>query len=233
MAVTMDERTQEIAQNLEVARARIAAACAAVGRTDSVTLIAVTKTFPASDIRRLAELGVTDIAENRDQEARAKYAECADLPLTWHMIGQLQSNKAASVMKWAGVVQSVDRIKLVQALDRATDVDHDVLIQVNLDDPPRPERGGVDPDGLMDLAFAVAASQHLRLKGLMAVAPLDGSPEGPFARLQELSTEVTGRWPQAGWISAGMSGDLESAIAHGATHVRLGGAILGTRDFVQ
>ncbi len=227
----MDERTHEIARNLDVVRARIDAACTAAGRTDPVTLIAVTKTFPASDVRRLVELGVTDVAENRDQEARVKRAECADLPLTWHMIGQLQSNKAASVMSWADVVQSVDRSKVVHALGRATDTVRDVLIQVNLDS--RPERGGVDPAHLMDLASDVAAAPHLQLKGVMAVAPLGESPEPAFARLYELSSLVQAQWPHARWISAGMSGDLEAAIAHGATHVRLGGAILGTRDFVQ
>jgi len=229
----MDDRTAELAENLALVRARIDSALTAAGRSDSVTLIAVTKTFPADDVRRLASLGITNVAENRDQEARSKHRECADLDLTWHMIGQLQSNKASSVTSWADVVQSVDRVKLVHALDRAAGAELDVLIQVNLDDPPRTDRGGVHPDALNDLVHEVTTSQHLRLKGLMAVAPHDERAPEAFERLHELSGGVRAICPDATWISAGMSGDLEAAIAHGATHVRLGGAILGSRHLVQ
>jgi len=232
----MDERTAMIATNLEQVRARIDAACASAGRTDPVTIIAVTKTFPADDVHRLVELGIHNVGENRDQEAREKKEACAGLPLTWHMIGQIQTNKAASIMSWANVVQSIDRSKVIAALDKAALARTDVLIQVNLDEPARPDRGGVDPGHLLALADEVAASRNLRLKGLMAVAPYPEPASGlapAFARLQELAQLVRRDHPEATWISAGMSGDLEQAIAHGATHVRLGGAILGTRPTVQ
>lgn len=226
------QRRAELASNLDAVRARIARACEGAGRDPAaVTLIAVTKFFPASDIDLLAELGVVAIGENRDQEASAKLADVtARAELEVHFIGQVQSKKAGSVVGYADVVQSVDRPKLVTALDRAAQVAGrvtDVLVQVNLDDAPG--RGGVDPQGARALADLVAATQHLRLRGVMAVAPLGADPDPAFALLHEVARGLRQEHEGADWVSAGMSGDLEAALAHGATHLRVGSAILGTR----
>ncbi|GAA1144469.1 YggS family pyridoxal phosphate-dependent enzyme [Nocardioides aquiterrae] len=230
-------RRDEIAAGLETVRSRIAAACADAGRgPDEVRLVVVTKFFPASDVRILADLGVTDVGENRHQEAQAKAAECADLGLTWHFIGGLQSNKAAAVAAYADVVESVDRAKLVSGLDRGAQArDHavDVLLQVSLDPPGREGRSGVDPDGLAALGAAVAQAGMLRLRGLMAVAPLGEDPASAFARLAGIRRDFLADHPDATWLSAGMSGDLEHAVRAGATHVRIGSAVLGSRPQVQ
>jgi len=226
-----EERRSELASNLIRVRDRIIDACTSVGRDPGdVTLVVVTKFFPASDVRLLAGLGVGHVGENRHQEAVAKRAECRDLPVTWHFIGQLQSNKAAAVGGWADVVQSVDRARLLAPLSRAA---HDrgrtldVLVQVSLDEDAG--RSGVAPEEALPLVLEVAAAQELRLRGVMGVAPLDGNPAGAFERLAEVADEVRNRVPSATWLSAGMSGDLEAAIAAGATHVRVGTAVLGNR----
>lgn len=230
-------RAEELAARLSRVRERIATACAAAGRDPAeVSLIVVTKYFPASDVRLLAGLGVTDVGENRHQEAEAKAAETSDVPVTWHFIGGLQSNKAAAVARYAGVVHSVDRRKLVGALDRGAAARGgvvDVLLQVSLDPPGREGRAGADPADLAPLAAAVQAADHLRLRGLMAVAPLGEDPEAAFARLAEVRADFVADHPDATWLSAGMSGDLEAAIAGGATHVRVGTAVLGSRPAVQ
>ena len=238
-----DERRAEIAAGLAAVRARIEAARERAGRRDDVALVVVTKTFPASDVGILAELGVVDVAENRDQEARAKRAACAmAASVRWHMIGQLQRNKAGSVARWADVVESVDREEIAAALGRAAraaDRELDVLIQVNLDADPRPGRGGVVPHAAVDLAGAVADEPGLRLGGVMGVAPNPfgsdpaASADAAFARLEAVAARIRDTWPDADRISAGMSGDLEQAIAHGATQVRVGGAVLGARPAVQ
>jgi pyridoxal phosphate enzyme (YggS family) len=239
-----DERLAQVRAGLADVTARIERARIAAGRTDDVSLVVVTKTFPASDVDLLAALGVTDVAENRDQEARAKRLATgeAGAGLRWHMIGQLQRNKAASVARWADVVESVDRPELVAALGRAAAAENrtlEILLQVSLDRIVVPGRGGADPADVPALAAAVAAEPALALRGVMGVAPYpgaDGSPEGPgaaFARLQRVAAALRERWPQADRISAGMSGDLEEAVAHGATQVRIGGAVLGQRPRVQ
>jgi pyridoxal phosphate enzyme (YggS family) len=224
-------RAGELAGHLGSLRARLRAACATVGRDPAeITLIAVTKTYPASDVRLLAELGVTDVGENRDQEAAPKAADCADLPITWHFVGQLQTNKCRSVASYADVVHSVDRPRLVHALSAAAvgaGRDVGALVQVRLDD--RPGRGGADPQVVPDLAAAIAAAEGLRLLGVMAVAPLDDPPGPAFERLAGLAAQVAARHPGATWISAGMTDDLEEAIVWGATHVRVGTALLGRR----
>jgi pyridoxal phosphate enzyme (YggS family) len=237
MSSTPTTRRDEIAAGLHATRRRIADAATAAGRaTDEITLVAVTKFFPASDVRILAELGVTDVGENRHPEAGDKRAECGDLPLRWHFIGGLQSNKATVVGSYADVVESVDRAKLVTALDRgAHERSHevDVLLQVSLDPPGRPGRAGADPADLPALAGAVEAAGMLRLRGLMAVAPLDEDPRDAFARLAAIRADFVGERPDATWLSAGMSGDLEAAIEAGATHVRVGSAILGARPRIE
>lgn len=228
-----DARREELARNLSRVRVRIADACRRAGRDPAeLSLVAVTKFFPASDVDLLADLGVTAIGENRDQEASAKVAELRSrAALEVHFIGQLQTNKVGSVVTYADVVQSVDRPKLVAALDRAAGsrgVRPGVLVQVSLDEPP--DRGGVEPAGAQSLADQVAACRHLELRGVMAVAPLGGDPDAAFARLREVADRIQERHPGATWISAGMSGDLEAAVAHGATHLRVGSAILGSRQ---
>ena len=226
-------RRDEVEAGLARVRGRIARACADVGRApDEVRLVVVTKFFPASDVRLLAELGVTDVGENRHQEAEVKAAECADLHLTWHFIGGLQSNKAAAVASYAAVVESVDRLKLVGPLSRGAhqaDREVDVLLQVSLDPPGRPGRSGADPTDLAALAAEVEAAGQLRLRGLMAVAPLGEDPAEAFGRLREVRDRFLADHPAADWLSAGMSGDLEDAIRAGATHVRVGSAVLGSR----
>jgi PLP dependent protein len=229
-----DARTREIAANLAEVRERIATACAAAGREASeVALIAVTKTFPAADVRRLVALGVTDVAENRDQEARGKAAELAgEQGLRWHFVGRLQRNKVNHVVAYADVVHSVDRAELADALAasarRGRTGDLDVLVQVNLE-PDQEHRGGVAPDRLPALAEHVAGATGLRLAGLMAVAPLGADPEPAFAVLADLAARLRADHPAATMLSAGMSADLETAIAHGTTHVRVGTALLGGR----
>ena len=231
----MSERRDELARNLDRVRARIADACDRVGRSpDEVTLTVVTKFFPASDLRLLTGLGVRHVGENRHQEAEAKHAECADLGLTWHFVGGLQSNKAAAVARYADVVESVDRAKLLQGLAqgaRESDRPVDVLVQVDLDPDPAAGSGraGCAPGDVERLAEQVAATDGLRLRGVMAVAPLGTDPVPAFAKLVEIAALVRLVDPAATWVSAGMSGDLEQAVETGATHVRIGSAVLGSR----
>ena len=232
------ERRAEVEGNLAVVRDRIADACKAVGRSpDEVTLTVVTKFFPESDVRLLAELGIRDVGENRHQEAEEKAAASADLGLRWHFVGSLQSNKAAAVAAYADVVESVDRPKLLKGLSRGAnqrDALVDCLVQVNLDPPGDGRgRGGAAPDDVVPLAEAVALADGLRLRGVMAVAPLDVDPAPAFARLADLAAEVRTISPDATWISAGMSADLEAAITAGATHVRIGSAVLGPRPSLR
>lgn len=233
----MTSRASELAANLEGVRRRIRAACAAADRPgDDVGLVVVTKFFPASDVRVLADLGVTDVGENRHQEAEEKAAQCADLALRWHFIGGLQSNKAAAVAAYADVVESVDRVKLVGPLSRGAHArghEVDVLVQVSLDPPGADHRAGVAPADLADLAAKVQEAEGLRLRGLMAVAPLGEPPAEAFGRLAEVRSGFLRDHPAATQLSAGMSGDLEAAIACGATHVRVGSAVLGPRPAVQ
>ncbi|MFG3510987.1 YggS family pyridoxal phosphate-dependent enzyme [Streptomyces bobili] len=235
----MTDRKGELAANLAQVERRITAACTAAGRKrEEVTLIVVTKTYPASDVRILSELGVRHVAENRDQDAAPKAAACSDLPLSWHFVGQLQTNKVRSVVGYADVVQSVDRARLVTALSKEAErVGREVgcLIQVALDagESARGERGGVAPGGIAELAGLVAGAPGLRLGGLMTVAPLTGEYAGQqqaaFERLMDLSTDLRRAHPAANMVSAGMSADLEQAVAAGATHVRVGTAVLGVR----
>jgi len=225
-------------------RDRIARACAAAGRpSDAVTLVAVTKTYPASDVQLLAGLGVTDIGENKDQEARAKAHAVleAGVRVRWHFVGRLQRNKAGSVVTYADVVESVDSLRLVRALDesaqRHRDRPLDVLVQVSIDGDPA--RGGAVPDAadsehdLWRVADAVAAAGRLRLGGVMAVAPLEWDADAAFERLASLAARVASAHPGATAVSAGMSGDLEQAVAHGATHVRIGTSLLGMRKTLR
>jgi pyridoxal phosphate enzyme (YggS family) len=233
-----DARTAELAAALARVEDRVASACAGAGRSRAdLTLIVVTKTFPAADAVRLAGLGVRDLAENRDQEAGPKAAEvaAAGVDVRWHFVGQLQRNKARSVARYAHAVHSVDRASLVTALDRAAADEGrilDALLQVDLGgtaERPGTSRGGAAPAELAGLADAVAAASGLRLRGLMAVAPREADPAEAFARLAALASDLRRAHPEATWLSAGMSGDLEQAVAAGATHLRVGSAVLGSR----
>jgi pyridoxal phosphate enzyme (YggS family) len=226
--VTQDDRTRQLRENLEAVRKRIDAAASEAGRDPAgLTLIAVTKTFPAQDVARLAALGLSDFGENREPEARAKAAAVPDV--RWHFIGQLQRNKARSVASFADCVQSVDRSALVTSLQNAAERPLDVLLQVDLDREPAPGRGGVRPERLAELAGQVEAAANLRLRGLMAVAPLGEDPDVAYDRLTAIVAEFRAGFPYADVLSAGMSGDLESAVRHGATHLRIGTALLGGR----
>jgi pyridoxal phosphate enzyme (YggS family) len=233
----MSERRQEIAANLSAVQRRIDDACRKSGRDPGeVTLVVVTKFFPVSDIRLLVDLGVHDIGENRHQEAATKAAECEDLDVRWHFIGGLQSNKAAAVARYADVVESVDRLKLVRRLNEgAHERSHpvDCLLQVSLDPPGAEGRAGADPAELAGLASAVHQAGMLQLRGLMAVAPLGEDPAPAFDRLASIRSEFVAGHPDATWLSAGMSADLEHAVRAGATHVRIGSAVLGSRPEVK
>lgn len=243
-----DARRDELGIRLAQLRGRIAVACASAGRDPAgITLVAVTKTYPAADVARLVELGVPDIGENRDQDASVKAADLAaqGVPVRWHFVGHLQRNKCRSVVRYAEMVHSVDSVPLARALDRAAaahrDRPLDVLVQVSLDADL--ERGGavavgpagqVDPDvpperRLDEVAQELVGAEALRLRGVMAVAPLSWDPDSAFDRLADIADQLRQRVPAATLISAGMTADLEQAIAHGATHVRIGSALLGKR----
>ena len=226
------EGTQDsgLAERLAQARAGISRAASAAGRdAGEITLIVVTKFHPASLVRELAGLGVRDFGENRHQEAQEKAEALSDLDLRWHFIGQLQTKKARQAARYASAIHSIDRERLVDALDAAEDGDRviDAFVQINLTDDPG--RGGVAPEGIEALAERVLASQRLRLRGVMAVAPLEEAPERAFERLAGYSQRVRSLAPNADAISAGMTHDYAEAIAAGATHLRIGSAITGIR----
>lgn len=222
----------ELAERLAAVDAGIADAARAVGRDPShLTRIVVTKFHPISVVEELHRLGVRDMGENRQQEFSEKVAASKELQgLRWHFIGQAQSNKARAIRAAASVVHSVDRTKIADALDAAAsgeDPELDVLIQVNLTDDPG--RGGVDPAELERLAEHVIGCRTLRLRGVMAVAPLDEPPAAAFERLAGYAGRLRTIAPDASWISAGMTADYAEAIAAGATHLRIGSAITGPR----
>ncbi|HKC27328.1 MAG TPA: YggS family pyridoxal phosphate-dependent enzyme [Jatrophihabitans sp.] len=234
-----EHRRAELVTALGAVRARIAQACDDAGRDPrTVTLIAVTKTFPASDVAMLVRIGVTDVGENRDQDAAAKVADTAALledvpPPRWHFVGRVQSRKAKSVATYADVVHSVDRVEIAGKLADAVPAQRrplDVFIQVSLDADPG--RGGAAPDQVHELAAAITDRTQLRLRGVMAIPPLGTDPDEQFARLAQISQRLRETFPGADSISAGMSDDLEAAIRHGSTHVRVGTALLGRREQV-
>lgn len=236
-----DARTEELKARLEAVRRRISAAAVSAGREGNLpTLIVVTKFHPAEDIRRLAALGITDVGENRAQEAAAKAEQLAECGLAWHFVGQLQTKKAKSVLRYAAAVHSVDRPQLIDALAKAAEAERDTtgraplecFIQVSLEDDAGAHRGGAAPKDVGMLAERIAAAGSLNLAGVMAVAPL-GAPPGPaFERLAAVSAGLVSEHPAATAISAGMSQDLEAAILFGATHLRIGSDILGSRPAV-
>ncbi len=233
-----DDRVNELATKLARVEQRVQAACEAAGRSRAdVKLIVVTKTYPATDVQLLSGLGVTDVGEARHPEAGRKVAECvaAGLHLTWHFVGAVQTNKAANIARYADLVHSVDRLRLVHALDagaqRAERV-LDCLVQLDLDPSDRGrtgQRSGTSIANLPAVLTAVAAADWLRLRGVMTVAPPRSDPAESFDRLSALAAEMTAEHPAADLVSAGMSDDLEQAVAAGATHLRVGRAVLGER----
>jgi pyridoxal phosphate enzyme (YggS family) len=216
-----------LAERLETVRTAVADAAAVAGRSSGeITTVVVTKFHPASLVRELADLGVRDIGENRHQDAAPKAAELTDLDLTWHFIGQLQSNKVRAVLDYATVIQSIDRASIVNAI-AATGKSVDAFIQLNLTDDPR--RGGVVAADLAALVDDVLAVPSIRLRGLMAVAPLDEEPRRAFEMVRKASDRMLTQAPLASALSMGMSGDFREAILEGATHLRIGTAITGKR----
>ncbi|MET3951958.1 YggS family pyridoxal phosphate-dependent enzyme [Arthrobacter sp. UYEF36] len=236
-----DPRLEQLREGLATVRQRIDSAVAAAGRPDRPQLIVVTKFHPAADVRRLAALGITDVGENRDQEAAEKAAALDGLQLRWHFIGQLQSNKAKSVVKYAHAVHSVDRPQLAGALAKAMAAEQertgrsplDCFIQVSLDDDAGGHRGGALPADVPALAEKLAGAEGLHLAGVMAVAPFGADPVPAFEKLAELSARLAAVHPGATGISAGMSQDLEQAVRFGATHLRVGSDILGPRPALR
>ncbi|GAA4944183.1 hypothetical protein EV188_10574 [Actinomycetospora succinea] len=236
-----EERRGELADALAAVRGRVADAARAADRDPGeVGLLAVTKTWPASDVALLTDLGLAAFGENKEQEGAVKAAELADLrpdaAPRWHVVGRLQRNKARSLVRWAHVVESVDSPRLVDALESAAGKALDagervepleVLVQISVDADPG--RGGAPVDDVEELADRVAACEHLHLGGVMAVAPQDVAPEEAFATVWELAQRVRAAHPRAVTLSAGMSGDLETAVAYGSTCVRVGTALLGRR----
>jgi pyridoxal phosphate enzyme (YggS family) len=222
----MSSRSAEISANLQAITARIVSAAESAGRDpEEITLIAVTKTFPVSDVKILYELGIRDFGENRDQEGSVKFSE---LPgdSNWHFQGQIQSNKLKSIAAWADVIHSIDDISHARKLSSLVGA-KDIFVQVSLDGLPG--RGGVNPEQLLDFLAEVTALANLKVRGLMAVAPLDEPPLEAFKRLKALAETVIKTHPNTWEISAGMSNDFEAAISQGATHIRIGSQILGVR----
>jgi len=221
----MSIRKAEIAQSLQEVKERIQSAATSVNRNpNEISLIVVTKTFPISDIEILRDLGEANFGENRDQEAGPKVQA---IPATWHFQGQIQSNKIKSICEWADVIHSISSekeiLKFAQSPRR-----HQVFLQVSLDG--QEGRGGASPSDLARLADLVNQSNNLELLGLMAVAPLGVEPDKAFADLAHINQGFVGQFPNSKYLSAGMSGDFETAIKYGATHIRVGSSILGSRS---
>jgi pyridoxal phosphate enzyme (YggS family) len=226
-------RKDQILSNLKSVKEKISAAAQAAGRSPSeITLIAVTKTFPVSDLEILYELGVRNFGENRDQEAAPKVG-VLPADITWHFQGGIQSNKLKSISNWASVIHSVDKFKYAQMISQfSVGKTKEIFIQVSLDTLPQ-SREGVDPADLMQLAEQIMSLPNLEVKGLMAVAPLDQPTEQAFVRLQQIQQKFIQLYPAASSLSSGMSGDYELAISLGATHVRIGSSILGNRSPIK
>jgi pyridoxal phosphate enzyme (YggS family) len=221
----MSSRELEIAAALAAVESQIAAAAAKAGRDRSeITLIAVTKTYPASDVEILKDLGVTNFGENRDADAAPKAAGISGI---WHFQGQIQSNKLKSITSWANVLHSLDQIRHFEVIEKIAPHPLDIFCQVSLDGSEG--RGGVSENELFELAQAIEKSETHRLLGLMAVAPLGADPADAFSKLSVIHKAFMADFPKANKLSAGMSGDFKEAIAYGATHIRIGSQILGSR----
>lgn len=223
-------RVDEISGNLEKVKEQIKLAAASANRlSEEITLVAVTKTFPVSDIEILYSLGIRDFGENRDQEASAKVG-LLPKDVRWHFQGQIQSNKLKSITSWASYIHSVDQLKYAQMIsDYSAGNEKPIFMQVSLDKPPQ-SRSGVNPSELLELAGAISALPGIRLEGLMAVAPVNSPAEQAFAELEDIRSDFLSTFPDAKSLSIGMSGDYQIAIKYGATHIRIGSSILGIRS---
>ena len=213
-------RLDEISANIEIFQSKIAAVA-----SHPVTLIAVTKTFPVSDAQILQQLGVTDFGENRDSEGAEKSQIVVG---KWHFQGQIQSNKLKSITSWASVIHSLDDPRHFEMIEKVAPHPLTIFLQVSLDGAHH--RGGAGVDQLYQLAEKVSASATHTLAGLMSVPPVGMDPEKAYSQLAVIRTEFMNRFPHAKSLSAGMSGDYETAISYGATHVRVGSSILGSRS---
>jgi PLP dependent protein len=230
--------SSHVARHLDEVRQRIAKAAADASRDAStVTLLAVSKTFPAEDVRAAFDAGQRAFGENYVQEAVAKIAELADLrsEIEWHFIGPLQSNKTKVVAENFDWVHSVDRLKIAERLSdqRGDNVAAlNVCLQVNVSGEA--SKSGVTPDEALALARAVAALPHLRLRGLMSIPEPAGTLDeqrAPHRRLREIMDTLRAEGLELDTLSMGMSADIEAAILEGATMVRIGTAIFGARDY--
>jgi pyridoxal phosphate enzyme (YggS family) len=248
MTAVATTREVELANALDHVRERLQRAAEAAGRKgDEIELLPITKFFPATDVLILSDLGCRDFGESREQEAAAKSAECNSAdpaqPIRWHMVGRIQRNKARSIAGWAQSAHSVDSAKVITALDRASGLalaegsrsgPLRVYIQVSLDGDT--ERGGVDvgrPDLVDEVCALAQSAEALQFAGLMGIPPLVSNTDDAFARLQAEHQRVQRNYPQALGLSAGMSSDLESAVKHGSTCVRVGTALLGQRPLTS
>jgi len=223
-------RVDEISANLEKVKEQIKLAAASANRlSDDITLVAVTKTFPVSDIEILYSLGIRDFGENRDHEASAKVG-LLPKDVRWHFQGQIQSNKLKSITSWASFIHSVDQLRYAQMIsDYSAGNEKPIFMQVSLDKPPQ-SRSGVNPSELLELAGAISELPGIRLQGLMAVAPVNSPAEQAFAELEDIRSDFLSTFPDAKSLSIGMSGDYQIAIKYGATHIRIGSSILGIRS---
>lgn len=246
MTAVLRNRESELADALSALRRRLTAAAEAAGRNvDEIELLPITKFFPATDVAILSRLGCTAFGESREQEASAKVRQLRELlgpasaAVRWHMVGQIQRNKARSLATWAHTAHSVSSIRVVATLERAVGAalqegrrEHPlrVYVQVSLDGDV--SRGGVDisrPDAVDEICSRVDTADALEFVGLMAIPPLDWDAETAFARLQSEHRRVLESHPNAVGLSAGMSNDLEAAVKHGSTCVRVGTALMGRR----
>ena len=223
-------RVDEISANLEKVNEQIKLAAASANRlSDDITLVAVTKTFPVSDIEILYSLGIRDFGENRDQEASEKVG-LLPMDVRWHFQGQIQSNKLKSITSWASYIHSVDQLRYAQMIsDYSAGNEKPIFMQVSLDKPPQ-SRSGVNPSELLELAGAISELPGIRLQGLMAVAPVNSPADQAFAELEDIRSDFLSTFPDAKSLSIGMSGDYQIAIKYGATHIRIGSSILGIRS---
>ena len=223
-------RVDEISANLEKVNEQIKLAAASANRlSDDITLVAVTKTFPVSDIEILYSLGIRDFGENRDQEASEKVG-LLPMDVRWHFQGQIQSNKLKSITSWASFIHSVDQLRYAQMISEySAGNEKPIFMQVSLDKLPQ-SRSGVNPSELLELAGAISELPGIRLEGLMAVAPVDSPAEQAFAELEDIRSDFLSTFPDAKSLSIGMSGDYQIAIKYGATHIRIGSSILGIRS---
>ncbi len=229
----MEEQLPTMAARYAAVRAAMTAAARRIGRDpDEIVLICVSKTIPEETVREAHALGIADFGENRVQELLSKSASLLELPLRWHLIGHLQTNKVRAVLPRVAMIHSLDSIRLAETIQSHAEAGRriDLLLQVNTSGEAT--KFGTSPDAAPELAAAVSALPALRLRGLMTLGPLTDDREAirrSFRLLRELRDAIRGSLPEVELLSMGMSGDYEIAIEEGATHIRVGTAIFGPR----